>query len=160
MRQEGQRLPSQTVQIGEERRTEQSSPEFRTVRSEHLGAVWPRVEPYIARALRHGQGDATTTEHVKAGLLLGNTRMWVALEDEEILGGIIWSARRVDTGQKLWIEFIFGRDLERWLDELMELGRDMKEITGSFAIEASCRPGLVKILKQHGWRQKAVVMEM
>jgi hypothetical protein len=86
--------------------------------------------------------------------------MWVALDGADVVGGIIWSVREVDTGRKIWVEFIFGRDIERWLDDLMDLGRDMKEIVGAYAIEGSCRRGLVRILERHGWQQKAVIMEM
>lgn len=154
-------MPSQTEQTGDEFRTEQSSPEFRTVPAEQIGAAWPSIHPLIERALRHGQGDGTTAEHVRAKLLLGDSRLWVAqLEDGRILGGVIWAARRYDTGVKIHVDFIFGTDLSEWLSDLMMLGRHVQIETGAMCIEGSCRPGLAKILKRYGWREKAVIMEM
>ena len=133
--------------------------DWRRVPADQLGAIWPQIEPIVARGLRHGQGDGTTTEHMRARLLLGDSRVWVAYHGDELLGGCIWSLRETDTGAKIWVDMLFGHELEVWLPSLMDIGKYVQEQTGARCIEGSCRIGLSRVLKRHGWKPKAVVME-
>jgi len=114
----------------------------------------------VKRGLSHGQGDATTSEGMLRNILLGNYLLWVAMKDGGPVAGIVLSVRPTDTGSKVWIEMLAGNNSRYWADELEELLSDFMRLTGSRCIEASCRPGLVKILEGRGWRKKAVVMEL
>lgn len=138
----------------------QPSAEWVSVPPEQAHSIWPVLEPMIARGLAHGQGDATTSSHMLSKVLDGSFLLWVALVDEEPVAGVILSVKVDDGGKKLWIEMLVGKESKSWADNLEQLVSDFRRLTGSRCIEASCRPGLARILKRRGWKQKAVIMEL
>lgn len=121
--------------------------------------VWPAIEPMIARALRHGQGDNTTPEYVLAAILQGNCMLWIAHEGSDIFGCCVFRIQEHDVCRKIWIDFVAGRDLNRWYHQVHELLLDYVELIGAKCIEGSCRPGMAKFLKKMGAKQKAIIME-
>ena len=116
-------MRSQMEQTGVERRTAQSSPECRLVLPDDLGGIWPHVEPMIARGMRHGLGDESTPEHMRAKLLLRQLHMLVAVVGGDVMGGVVWHFRTVDLGTKIWIDMIFGKQMDEWIGQLMEAGK-------------------------------------
>lgn len=150
-------MHSQTAQISEELPTEQLS--VSEVLPNQAAAVWPAVEPMIIRALRHGQGDSTTPEYVLSAILRGISSMWVAHDGPEILGCVVFRVEDKDICRKIWIDFVAGKDLPRWYHQVHELLLDYMELVGAKCIEGSCRPGMARVLKKMGARQKAIIME-
>jgi len=148
------------AQTGAALQTELSSPEFRSVPPDQVEAIWPTLEPMIKRGLAHGQGDGTTSDHMKWAVQRGASLLWVVKRGEEFIAGVVLAVREQDTGRKLWVDMLAGIDADEWGDQLMDLLRDYKSITGCRCIEASCRSGLARKLQRRGWRKKAVVMEL
>lgn len=138
----------------------QSHLEWLSVSVPQLGAVWSRLVPMIERGLSHGQGDNTTVDHMLFSLVKGRTNLWVAMEGDNLLAGVILSVKTTDAGRKLWIDMLAGGERWKWADQLESLVAEYAKLTGSNCIECSCRPGLARILKRRGWRQKAIVMEL
>jgi hypothetical protein len=129
------------------------------MRPEGLVGVWPQVEPYLQRALRHGQGDETDAPHVLAALLQGISTMLVAHEDDEVFGAVIMRVSDHDTCRKIWLDFVIGRKMSRWIDQVEDFLREYMEIVDAKCVEGSCRPGIAKVLERRGHKRKAVIME-
>lgn len=141
--------------------TRQDDVEFSSVTViEEINYVWPEVVDLIERGLRHGQGDGTTSETLRHRVMTGDMLMWTVHKDSEVLGVVILSMNTHATGKKLFVEMLAGHNPEEWQDQLIDLLRDFRDITGAMCIEASCRKGMVKRLRALGWREKAVVMEL
>lgn len=150
-------MHSQTAQISEELPIEQLS--VSEVNPEVAASIWPTIEPMIARALRHGQGDNTTPEYVLAAILQKLSTLWVAHDGNEILGCVVFRVQEQDVCRKVWIDFIAGRDFMRWYRQTHDLLLDYMEVIGAKCIEGSCRPGMARFLKKMGSKQKAIIME-
>lgn len=114
----------------------------------------------VKRGLAHGQGDGTTSDHMLGKILKGDLYLWAIIDGEEVLAGVVLSVRVKDTGLKVWVEMLAGKDRDLWADELVELLSDFQKLIGARCVEASCRPGIARLMKQMGWREKAVVMEL
>lgn len=145
------------AQTGDESKTEQLS--VSEVPTNVVITVWPQIEPHLVRALRHGQGDSTTPQHVLAALLRGDSQMWVAHEDGVVLGFVIFRVNEHDTCRKIWIDFVGGREMRRWGDQVHQLLLEYAELIDAKCIEGSVRKGFVKVLERMGARQKAIIME-
>ena len=150
-------MHSVTAQTGYESKTEPLS--VSVVQPKMAAHIWPMVEPMIIRALRHGQGDGTNPEHVLSAVLRGVSSMWVIHDGPEIFGCVVFRVQEQDVCRKLWIDFIAGKDFMRWYQQTHDLLLDYMELTNSKCIEGSCRPGLARLLKKMGAKQKAIIME-
>ena len=140
--------------------TELSQHEVRAVHPEHLDIVWPRVLPLIERALARGQGDESTPEDVLSRLATGESQLWVVARESEITAAAVLSVMDSAKKRKLHIDILSGTDMPAWVDQLEDLFRKFKDRVDADCIEASCRPGLARVLSNRGWRRKAVVMSI
>lgn len=127
---------------------------------ELVPAVWAKLLPQIEKALSHGDGDSTTPEHMLAAVLSGRMQLWAVHEGEEIIAGVIVSARTYTAKTTVVINLLAGRDMDRWADRIEQLLRDLRDLIGANTIEASCRAGLAHRLGKRGWKRKAVIMEL
>lgn len=121
--------------------------------------VWSSQIEMIERAMSKGQADWGTPQDILRRVLSGKSHLWVIHRGQEILGVVVFCVRANDLMTKMIIEVLAGQDLELWIDQ-QQILLDFAEIVGVDCIEASCRPGLAKFLKGHGWKQKAIIMEL
>lgn len=153
-------MPSQTAQTGDAYKIAPSSLEVRAVLPETAVQAWPAVEPLISSALRRGQGDESAPEHVLARVIKGESQMWVVVEGDEVVATTVLTVLDAPNTRKLSVDILAGVGMPRWVDRLEELIVRFMRTVNATCIEASCRPGLAARLKQRGWRQKAVIMEL
>ena len=83
--------------------------------------------------------------------------MWV-VHDPDIRAGVILSIQEFPNKKTLYVEILAGQNMGEWLGELEEKLIEYKEFVGANTIEASCRAGLAKKLKN--WKAKAIAMEL
>ena len=133
--------------------------EWLSVPPEQVGAVWMKLKPMIERGLSSGQGSDTTVDHMLLAVLQGTSMLWVAMQEDDPVAGVILRQMETDTGKKLWIDMLAGKDQGLWADQLEILVGDYARLTGSRGIECSCRPGLARILERRGWLKKSIIME-
>lgn len=134
--------------------------EFSQAEGGQVFVVWPSIVDMVERGLRKGQGDSTTSKTLLYQVLIGEYQLWIVHEGEDIYAGIILSVTQHVTGRKVFIHMLAGHSMSIWVDRLEALLKDFMGATGSMCIEASCRHGLAKQLKDRGWREKAVIMEL
>jgi len=123
------------------------------------GQVWPHVEPHVMRGLKHGQGDETTSHHMLAAVLQGHRSLWVIHKGTNILGCVVWKLNQYDTCKKIWVDIIAGKDMNEWYDMTTDLLLDYMDLVGAKCLEGSARPGMAKVMKKHGAKVKAIIME-
>ena len=145
---------------GDACKTGQSSLEVSSVPPDLVPAVWTKLLPQIERALAHGDGDSTTPGHMLDAVLKGRMQLWAVHEGEEIIAGLIVSARTYTAKTTVVINLLAGRDMDGWADRIEQLLRDLRDLIGADTIEASCRAGLARRLGKRGWKRKAVIMEL
>lgn len=123
-------------------------------------AVWGYFQRQIDRALSHGDGDSTTSDHMLNRLMSGGMQLWVVHEDSELIAALVVSVHVYEAKKTVVIELAAGRDLDRWADHMEKLLIQFKDLVGADTIECSCRAGLAHRLKKRGWKRKAVIMEL
>lgn len=120
--------------------------------------VWSQVAPMIERGLIRADGDALNMAVIKAGVLAGEMQMWAIHDDSEIIAAVVFRIVPHGMGRRLFVVILAGRDMDEWIDELIDRLMDYRDIIGADSMEASCRLGLAKYLQERGWSRKAVVM--
>ena len=128
------------------------------VHSDQLDYVWNTLKPQIIRALKHGSGDSETEEHLYSELVADRMFMLVAHEGEKVLAGGIFSIQKHPGKTTLFCELLAGKHLKLWINEVETALKRIKDEKGYDSIEASCRPGLTRMLKH--WKPKATIMEL
>lgn len=135
--------------------------EISSVPRERVKDIWGSVAEMIEMALSYGQGDSATAEDVGKDLIVGKSILWVMHRgDGDIIAVVVLSKNVSTKTTKLYVQLVSGEEMSLWLDQLIELLVDLKDIIGADCIEASCRPGLAKILSEAGWSKKAIIMEL
>lgn len=127
---------------------------------ESVGYVWPKILPMIEKALKHGEGDSTTSEHVLSGIVNGKLILWAIHKGPEIIAGLVLSVRTYPAKTTLVIEFAAGRDLDSWIEQIEHLLREFRDLISADTIECSCRAGLAHRLGKRGWKRKSIIMEL
>lgn len=128
------------------------------VTPESLDYCWNKLEQQIKRALSHGHGVNTSPEEIYQDLKNQTMFMWVIHDGDEVIAGMIYSIQIFPNKKTLWVEILAGQDMDSWLPELEQRLAEYKEILGADTVEASCRVGLAKRLKN--WGVKAISMEL
>ena len=126
--------------------------------------TWPVVGPIIERALKYGEGDRQTLESMKAALVSGQAMLWVTRSYGEIVGTIVVKLVDYPNKRAVFVELIAGDAgthnlFAKSFGAVNDMLKRFKKLNKADTIEASCRPGLARILERRGWKPKAVVME-
>jgi hypothetical protein len=129
-----------------------------SVPPDQIDTVFLSCLPMIERALRHGAGDSVTVAQLYAEVKSEESRMWV-IHDTDIVATLIWGVHEYPNKRTLFVEVIAGTRLDEWREMAEAHLRELADRIGADTIEASCRFGLMRKLKD-SWRPKAVLMEM
>jgi len=131
-----------------------------SVTGEAIDVVWDQLSPQIERALKHGAGDATSSEFLRQFVKRGDAVMW-AIHGESLVACIVVSVRQHPCKRTVFVELVAGSDLDQWIDEIEETLIKYRDLTGSDTIEASCRHGLAgRLMRRDRWARKAILMEL
>lgn len=118
---------------------------------EWVPQTWPLVEPYIAEALKHAQGDYTV-EHMQVYLTTGQKLLLVATEDNTIHGCAVLEMFNRPTQRVAYVSAIGGH-----LVTSRDTFEQLKTIVASFgatAIEGAARESVARLWKRYGFEEK------
>lgn len=121
-----------------------------------LDFAWGEVLPQIRKGIRHSSGG--DEQALYDAVRDGRMRMWVIHDERGVQGCLILSIHQSSSHKTLFIEMAAGRDMGAVVPEVELLLRAYKEHVGADSIEASCRPGLAKLLPN--WKTKAITLEL
>lgn len=120
--------------------------------SHQIPEVWEKVLPLVKSALDYSDGKFTP-DSVKAALEAREMQLFIV--GENISAIAITQIQQYPAKRVLVFEFCAGKDIDRWLFDLVsEIERWAVE-QGCDAIEAVGRPGWEKVL---GWERIHVVV--
>jgi len=129
------------------------------VKPETIQSIWGQVQPMIERALKHAQGDTTSTDDIYEDIVSGDMKLWVVHDNMDVNAVIGFEIKQYPKLRVMFINFISGKNMAEWIDDAEKLLFDYRDLTGCDAIQSSSRPGMVKKLVERGWKKKATIME-
>ena len=118
--------------------------------------AWPEIFSMIERACDH----TLTPRDIYQALQDGGALAWVVVRDGEIIAAA--TTREHKRHGNVWLDVatLGGEDWHEWGPQLSsELARHAQSI-GADAIVAHVRRGLAKWMKEIGWRERQVHMEL
>ena len=127
---------------------------------EAAAALWPDIEPFVERALRHDPFVTHTAEVVGQQLAAGYARLLLSSDDEQILGATVVQLYRAENGRALHVLTTSGVQMDTWLDDLVDELRSMAKANNCVAVCMSGRPGWTRELRKYGFKTHHVQMVM
>lgn len=125
------------------------------VRSEKIGGLWPRVRPFVDRALSHA-GGRYAPDDVLAALLRAQMQLWTAISENGIEAVLVTEIIDYPRRRRCNLFLSAGNALEACLEHLPAI-EAWARAQGCDAIEASGRPGWERVLP--GFRRTHVMLE-
>ena len=115
------------------------------VEVEDVGMVWDEVSPLIEKALLHAEGELVP-EDIKKHLDKGDLRLWVALENKDVIAAMVTEIIQYPRKKIVRIITLAGKDMSMWYDFLpMIEGYAIRNNCSS--LEAWTRKGMTRKLK-------------
>jgi len=124
------------------------------VPTKSITAIWWHIHPLVEKGLAHGNGEYKPTD-VLRGLLKGHAQLWVSVREDYVEAIAITKLTQYPQQKICSIELVAGKDMKNWLDNL-DLIYDWAKKSGCTAIEAQCRKGWKRILKD--WHETKILM--
>ena len=115
------------------------------VEAEDIDMVWDEASPLIEKALRHAEGELIPND-IKKHLDSGNLRLWVALEDRDVIAAMVTEIIQYPRKKIVRVITLAGKDMSLWYDFLPMLeGYAIRH--GCSSLEAWTRKGMTRKLK-------------
>jgi len=126
------------------------------VAQQYVAQLWPQVEPFIAKAEKHGGGDYSM-DQIRMYVNLGLWWLVVAVEDKQIKGAMTGTFISYPNDRVAFITTTGGEDIctEDSLNQLREILRSQ----GATKIQAGGRPAVVRMLQGLGFTSRYTVVE-
>jgi hypothetical protein len=125
---------------------------------ESLVPVWNMIVPHLKQLLEnHTMGECSLAD-IYNGLVAKRSQLWVAINSKHQI--IAWMITRVVNYpqlKRLVVDYLGGVDMDRWV-HYTKFMEDFAAAHGCTEIEAWCRKGFTKKLKQHGFREQYSIM--
>lgn len=109
------------------------------VSPEAAAQIWPKIEGFIAGALRRSHSlSLSLPTDILAHVLFGRMQLWVAHDEAKIDAAIVTRVIPWDRSRTLYVPIVGGRNLKAWLepamDELERYGKSegCRDIRGEF----------------------------
>jgi hypothetical protein len=115
--------------------------------------TWPAVFALLKPAIE--LGDDVTAEELIDDLLANRAQLWVNRKG----GDPIAAAVTQRLGSLVHFQLLGGSDMKSWLDDLIAGVAERAKPLGIDRFTMTGRPGFEPVLKDKGWRRRAVIME-
>ncbi len=116
---------------------------------EHVQALWPQVESYLAGAADYTHGRYEVDDIYDAIMDYDHT-LWIAFDDEKIKGAVVTNFAHYPKKKYLVMSFCGGVELEKWKPAMLKLLQHFAFDTQCDGVEATARVGWTKIFKDDG----------
>jgi hypothetical protein len=121
--------------------------------------VWSSQLEMVEKAMAKGQADWGSAADLLSAILKEKSLLWAVHQGDDILAVVVTCVDANKHMRKMFVQLLAGDGMEHWIEHQQTL-LEFADYAGVECIEASCRPGLAKFLKGHGWSQKAIIMEL
>jgi hypothetical protein len=123
--------------------------EVSAVPKEYAERVWPEIETFAGRAAKYSYGRYAA-EDVLDLVLHHDYALWIALDGHEIIGFVTTTFANYPHAKYLKIAFLGGKRGKDWKDPILHLLRRWARDNECEGLEASGRPGWVKVFGRDG----------
>lgn len=120
--------------------------------------VWGGVKGLLAPAIERSHGR-WTSEYVLAALVLGEQTLWVAIDENEVVGACTVQIATYPERKMLAIHFLGGKDFYFWYEDMLEALTKYGRNAGCAAIECNARHGFWKYFKRDGFERASTFYE-
>lgn len=120
--------------------------------------MWPKVRPYLSKAVEH-TGGRYETDDILVALFNNEQHLWVAFNDEGVQGVAVTMFLSYPRKSVLSILFCAGVDAKEWRGEMLSTLRKWAKDHGCDAIEACGRKGWTRYMEQYGFKHLWVTYE-
>ena len=129
------------------------------VPTEHVGNVWPLVSSALDKAIARTHGRFHSVD-VLTSLLEGTASLWIAVENKEIIGSLVFVITNYPGGVTSGrIDYIAGKDRDIWFKDMWDVVRDYAKNMGCSKIEMVARPGTAAYVDEWGGKRVGILME-
>ena len=129
------------------------------VPEERILEVWPKVAQYMRGAVKYTRGRYETSDVLDL-LLYMHYPLWIAFEDDKILGAV--TTRFIEYPHKkfLFMEFCGGVGLRKWKTPMLDVLRKWAADNNCDGIECAGRVGWKKVFESDGYVLTAHAFEV
>ena len=106
----------------------------------NIGTVWPFCVGHVADALKHADGEMEI-EDVLRYVLGGNWTLWTIVDDRKIIASAVTEIVDYPTLRALRVITLGGRNMKKWLPDLLTAWEKHAKNIGCNRLEASGRKG-------------------
>ena len=128
------------------------------VPTSEVRAAWSRVRHLLLPAIERSHGR-WTTDYVLAALALGEQTLWVAINDNEIVGVATVQISFYPERKMLAIHFLGGNEFGEWYEPMLKSLTQYGKANGCYAIECNARHGFWKYFKNDGFEKASTFYE-
>lgn len=119
--------------------------------------TWPRVEKYIAEALKYGHGDYTL-DQVKMFVNMGQWLLIVAIDEAgEIHGAATASFINYPNARVGFITFIGGKLISN--KETFKQLCEILKANGATKVQGMARPAIARLWSRYGFQERSTLVE-
>jgi hypothetical protein len=122
--------------------------EFLPVPASSVSGMWPLVRPHLDPSIAMSRGRYETDD---VGILCarGHMQLWVALRDDEVIGGMVTEIAQYPRRRIARVVFAGGKALRSWYRLADEAVEDWGRAWGCTGLEAGGRRGWGRLVKAH-----------
>ncbi len=120
---------------------------------------WQRVEPLIAKAVKHAAGR-THVADIFADLLTGDQTLWIAVDKTVVRGCCTVRIVEYPEFRACRLENLAGNDIDEWIWEGMMFIREYAHDMECDRFEMDGRTGWERVLSKHGFKKYKISMEL
>lgn len=115
-----------------------------------LEALWPKLFPHLQKAADYTYGRYGP-EDIFDMAATRNAHMWVALEDDNVVGITVTRFWQYPRKLALDVMFLGGTNWDEWKDDMFDIIQRWARDSKCDVIESSGRPGFAKVFKSRGY---------
>lgn len=127
-----------------------------SVAPQYVAQLWPQVEPFIAKAEKHGGGDYNM-DQIKMYLNLGLWWLVVVTKDGQLVGAVTGTFMSYPNDRVAFITTMGGEEMCN--DDALNQLRQILKSQGATKIQAACRESMVRLLQKIGFSPRYMVVE-
>lgn len=113
--------------------------------------IWPKVRPYLARAVEY-TGGRYETDDILVSVTDYDHHMWIAFEERDVKGVVVTTFADYPRKRVLNMIFCAGANLPEWKTDMLALLRRWARDNNCDAIEGTGRKGWLRTLEPDGMK--------
>jgi len=127
------------------------------VKPEHVAAVWPEVEPLLARAIKRADSWDTLAD-LRDNVDKGNTILWLICTGNSLVAAFITGVVGTPRGRLLQAVILGGARMSEWFEQFESKLRDIARAENCAAVFFAGRRGWKRVFERCGWSEGPVTM--